>query len=619
MYVIKNNQRPVQQSNCDADKIKISNMICFYPSLVVLLLTLLTFSLMLFNAGRVAAATIEVPLRPIAQMTFDDDGNALNYPNYVFFDPVEEEIYLTNGGSNRIVVYGADFFPRISIGKGRGLRAPQGGTVLPNGDVYICQARSYRNRRPSITILNGAFFVEREIFLDEIPEIADSTPRQLAVSSDGLIYLTGTDYRGVVVLDNDGNFLRRLEPMDQILVKTKNKEWGKKPDEEVRGDDEEVRGNEEEVREDEEVKAEEDLYLQIPEEFRPISSGQVGESGYREVLGPVKIINVTIDKKGNLYLLSLETGKIYVYGPDESFLFSFGTKGGSPRQLSQPKSLAIDEEQGLIYVADYMRHTILTYNMEGKFLFEFGGRGFGPGYFNFPNAIDLNNYGQLIVADLFNKRVQVLEVGYKEISIFLDDSAAEIPPENSDTVESLEQDGLTPEQSENLLDQENAPDPSLEQIYQTIKEEKEAEEEIITKEVLEEESIQNFEFPEQLEATEELPDHIAAEAFIRSWAEAWEHQDIEAYLTHYSTNFSPAEGLSIVEWEIARHKALGTPKFIKIDIRDMQIEKLNDSSAKATFIQSYQSDFHADEVIKTMELTWENGGWLIVKEDSKAL
>ncbi len=134
-----------------------------------------------------------------------------------------------------------------------------------------------------------------------------------------------------------------------------------------------------------------------------------------EGLGPVKITYVSIDSKGRLYFISNETSKIYVYGPDESFLFTIGEKGGTPRHLSTPKALAIDEKRGLIYVVDYMRQCILAYDMAGKYLFEFGGLGYGPGWFYYPIGLAINNHGQLIVADLFNHRVQVLEVGYEEI------------------------------------------------------------------------------------------------------------------------------------------------------------------------------------------------------------
>jgi hypothetical protein len=82
--------------------------------------------------------------------------------------------------------------------------------------------------------------------------------------------------------------------------------------------------------------------------------------------------------------------------------------------MSQPRALVVDEEQQLVYVADYMRHTILVYNLDGEYLFELGGRGAAPGWYNFPTAMTMNKDRQFIVADQFNGRVQVLELGYQE-------------------------------------------------------------------------------------------------------------------------------------------------------------------------------------------------------------
>jgi DNA-binding beta-propeller fold protein YncE len=360
-----------------------------------------------------AAASSKVPLKSIAQITADDDGRPISYPYALFFDPVEEEIYLVNGGSSRVVVYGPDFFPRVSMGVGRGVVTPRGATVMKNGEVYISQPRNVRNPSPRITIMNGAFFIEREIVLGEIPEAIDFSPVQVAVNQEGNIYLVGSSSRGVLVLDKEGNFLRRLQPRDNML-----NPWAAEPEKQ-----------EQQLPEEQEDQEEEALFAGIPEEFRPVKKGDKRERS-RVGEGPVRINFVTIDSAGNIYLLSPETSRIYVYGPDESFLFAFGQKGGSPRMLSQPKALAIDERRGRIYVADYMRHTILTYDMKGEFLFEFGGRGFGPGWFNYPIAIQVNNHGQVIVADLFNKRVQVLEVGYEPLSPGMKDiQPDEVPPE----------------------------------------------------------------------------------------------------------------------------------------------------------------------------------------------
>ncbi|MFC1843899.1 NHL repeat-containing protein [Thermodesulfobacteriota bacterium] len=427
--------------------------------------------------GPAAASDFMVPVKSIAQISVDEENNSIDYPATVSFDPVMEEIYLVNGGKNRVVVYGPDFFPRVSIGIGRGIISPRGVLVMNNGDVYICQVKTAKNPRPRITILNGAFFVDREIFLDEIPEVENFIPRALAINKEGIIYLAGDRFRGILVMDNEGNLLRKLQPMDKIILRgeeaTNLPDYGETPEgEEVFPDD------------SADIAPEEDIYADIPEEFRP-RSGQVDASGFVEITGPVKINYVSIDSEGKIYLISAETGKIYVYGPDESFLFSFGTKGGSPGQQSNPRALVIDEDVGVIYVVDYMRHTILAYTMAGEYIFEFGGRGFNPGWFNFPNDIAINNHGQLIIADLFNRRVQVLEIGKEGISYYMDRSEEGI----NDAIESFDSEEFGPGESDDL-----------DELYKTIKVEEAGTEGDVERE--DEEEAEGLEGVEEAEGSE---------------------------------------------------------------------------------------------------------------------
>ncbi|MDX2495611.1 MAG: NHL repeat-containing protein [Desulfuromusa sp.] len=365
------------------------------------------FCLMLLQVSAMAAAFSSPPVKNKGQLKYDDESKPLVYPSAVAYDSVLEEIYVVNGGSSRIVVYGPDYFPRISIGSGRGVFSPTAVAVMDNGEVYVCQVRTRRNPAARITILNAAFFVDREIFLDQIPEANKFIPKHVAVSSEGFIYLVGENSRGVMVLDSEGIFLRWIKPIDKIYARNlpkkdppikDNQGGGKQTDEAV----------------DTSVE-EENPFADIPEEFRPrISQGTDAYSGSDKVDGPVVVNFLTLDSTGKIYMVSNETGKVYVYGPDEDFLFSFGDKGGSPGQMSQPRALAIDEKQELIYVADYMRHTVLVFKLDGEYLFEIGGRGLEPGWYNFPTAMSINKRGQIIVADLFNGRVQVLEMAYKE-------------------------------------------------------------------------------------------------------------------------------------------------------------------------------------------------------------
>ncbi|SNR87307.1 NHL repeat-containing protein [Desulfurobacterium atlanticum] len=121
------------------------------------------------------------------------------------------------------------------------------------------------------------------------------------------------------------------------------------------------------------------------------------------------VSNVSVDSFGNVYLVALDFGQVFIFDKDGNFVRKFGTKGANFGQMSQPSSVAVDEKSGRIYVTDPMRHAVLAYNMGGDFLFEFGGRGWAPGWFNYPIDVAVDNKGNVIVTDWLNNRVQILK------------------------------------------------------------------------------------------------------------------------------------------------------------------------------------------------------------------
>jgi DNA-binding beta-propeller fold protein YncE len=184
--------------------------------------------------------------------------------------------------------------------------------------------------------------------------LQDYTPKSIAVT-DEKIFIAGDPVRGALVLDREYNFLG----------------WLTAP---KKGHDVKMDGD--------------------PQEFNSAS-----------------ITDVVAGKDGRLYLVSLPLGRIFVLDRDLEFLFAFGTKGGSPGKLSQAKSLAVDVERQAIYVVDYMRHAVNVYDYEdGAYLFEVGGLGTSPGWFQYPIHVAVDRRGNLIVADYFNSRIQVLFV-----------------------------------------------------------------------------------------------------------------------------------------------------------------------------------------------------------------
>ncbi len=299
----------------------------------------------------------ELAIQVMAILTADEQGEKIAYPGSVFTDSRSGEIFVIVGGdrSRTAVIYGPDYLPLVSLGPGRKITSPVGGFINPQGKLYMCQLAN-PDQPARLTIYNAAFFLEKEIVLDQLMENGSKkfSPKQIAASPDGeRIYIAGPPAPGVMVLDSEGNFLHWLRPTKWMGNK-------KKVDKRRKGQD--------------------------------------------------TIVDVFIDSAGDIYLLSEETGTVYIYNKSEEFQSTVGEKGGTYGKLSRPRGVAVDRIRGLIYVVDYLRHAVLVYNLAGKMLSELGGRGVAPAWVNFPTDLAVDSEGHLVVADFFNSRVQVWKI-----------------------------------------------------------------------------------------------------------------------------------------------------------------------------------------------------------------
>ena len=280
----------------------------------------------------------------------DYEGLKLSYPNEALVDPVKKEIYVVDSGNSRILIYASDFYPLLSINKTYGINSPTGLAIDFEGYLFIAQSRAKGNKKGRISVLNPSLGWKKDIYFKGFEGADNFTPSNIAISNRGYLYVAGSPYRGVVVMDKEGTFSHLLTPIDSL---------GKSQEEKA------------------------------------------------------TICDVEIDKKGNIYLLSEDMGRVYVYDSQERYLFKFGQKGGSTGKLSRPRGIAVDSAGERIYVIDYMRHTANAYSGDGQFLFEFGGKGWGKGWFQYPTDIAVDTSGNVLVVDTFNDRVQVLKIQEK--------------------------------------------------------------------------------------------------------------------------------------------------------------------------------------------------------------
>jgi DNA-binding beta-propeller fold protein YncE len=279
----------------------------------------------------------------------DYEGRKMTYPSKVYVDSVTGEIYAVDSGNKRILIYTYDYYPLLSVGISDGIEAPVAVAVDQNGYLFVAQSPSGGDPRSRISVLNPALTWERDIYLSGFEGAGGFQPKGIAIGKNGNLYVAGDHYPGLIVLDRDGNFLRMICPMDCV-------------------------------------------------------------DKYDERLEKASVCDVDIDSHGLIYVLSEDKGRVFVYDENEKFLLKFGQKGGGSGKLSRPRGVAVDDKNGRVYVIDYMRHTANAYGLDGEFLFEFGGKGWSEGWFLFPSDISVDTFGNVLVADTFNHRVQVLSL-----------------------------------------------------------------------------------------------------------------------------------------------------------------------------------------------------------------
>lgn len=119
--------------------------------------------------------------------------------------------------------------------------------------------------------------------------------------------------------------------------------------------------------------------------------------------------------------------------------------------------------------------------------------------------------------------------------------------------------------------------------------------------------------------TRGITDEIKAElsGVIDAWASAWSAQDVRAYLSAYGSGFDVPGKLTRRAWEGLRRSRLTRPRSIELKLGYEKFEMLPDGTAEVWFRQSYRSNLYSDVTAKVLVLQREDGGWRIIRENSR--
>lgn len=113
----------------------------------------------------------------------------------------------------------------------------------------------------------------------------------------------------------------------------------------------------------------------------------------------------------------------------------------------------------------------------------------------------------------------------------------------------------------------------------------------------------------------EMSDEQTIGTLLENWRNAWTQRDAASYLNAYSKDFVPADGSPREAWVVSRQKKLSAATSIDVQVSNLAIERIDDQSFKATFLQDYTSGSYREKSrAKTLLIAREDGGWRITRE-----
>lgn len=119
------------------------------------------------------------------------------------------------------------------------------------------------------------------------------------------------------------------------------------------------------------------------------------------------------DKLNRVYVVDYGTSRVSVFNKSGALVRTFGQKGTQKGMFNVPRAIAVDKHDR-IFVLDSLNHRVQVFGSGGDWLYSFGSLGSGPEEFVGPSGLSIDNENSLLfVADKGNKRIQVLELGFK--------------------------------------------------------------------------------------------------------------------------------------------------------------------------------------------------------------
>jgi peptidylamidoglycolate lyase len=134
---------------------------------------------------------------------------------------------------------------------------------------------------------------------------------------------------------------------------------------------------------------------------------------------------LTVDAADNIWVTDVELQQVFKFSHEGKLLMTLGeagVSGNDSMHFNRPTGVAVAAD-GSFYVSDgYGNSRVVKFSPSGKYLFEWGRKGIDEEAFDIPHAIDLDDKGNVYVADRENHRIQIFDSNGKFIKQLVDKS-----------------------------------------------------------------------------------------------------------------------------------------------------------------------------------------------------